>query len=104
MSTVVLQKTFRLRKHDVTIGLPEVSRARLITTSVLASSASVLWLGSAGLLPFAELDAKVATAGLLPYGVGWVTLLLAERRAKRDLRRARAQDYGSAVAEEVAGR
>ena len=100
-TTIVLRKTFRLREHDLTIGLPEVSRARLITTTALATTASSLWLGSAGLLPFAELDAKVATAGLLPYGVAWVTLLRAAGRAKRARRRARPQDYGSAVPEEA---
>lgn len=71
---------------DVEIRLPEVSRARMVTTTSLASVFTGLWIGAPAFLPFAEVDAKLALCGFaVPFGVGYVTLLLAERRARRDL-------------------
>ena len=98
--TIALRVTFlRTREHDWTFGLSDTTQVRLITTTAMATSAAVLWLGAAGLLPGAEIGPKVLVASLEPFAVGFVTLMFAEWRAKRDLCKAQPKDYGSALSE-----
>jgi hypothetical protein len=88
----------RLRTHNITIDFPRASRLRLITTSSMASTATSLWIAAPAYLPFADMTPKLVGIGfLIPFGVGYFSLFFAERRARRDLRPARANDYGSAA-------
>lgn len=71
------------------IQLPRVGRKRLITTSVMTSTASALWLSAPlwvdriPLLPDADLSLPLVASGiLLPAWIGFSTLLLAEQRIR----------------------
>jgi hypothetical protein len=76
-------------RFEVSVRLPQVSRVRLVTTLSLASAFTTLWIGAPAYLPFASVDAKLALAGIaIPFGVGYVSLLLAEWRIRRELLRA----------------
>jgi hypothetical protein len=47
---------------------------------------TTLWLAAPAYLPGADVSAVMVLAGIgLPWSVGWVTLLLMERRILRDL-------------------
>lgn len=75
--------------YALTFTLPQVSRLRRITTLSLASFFTTLWIASPGFLPWAVVSLMHVTVGfVIPFGVGWVTLLLAERRVRKDLRTA----------------
>lgn len=88
----------RLREQDITLDFPRPTRLRLITTSSMASTATGLWIAAPTYLPFAEMTPRLVGIGfLVPFGVGFFTLLLAELRARQDLRPATEADYGSAA-------
>lgn len=90
----------RVGAYDLTLPKPQVSTARMVTTTSLASTFSTLWIASPALLPFADVSAKLAVSGLLiPFGVGYVSLLLAEWRAGRDLTARARQQLVDDVAE-----
>lgn len=87
--TISLGVTVRVGRHDVSVRLPEVSRVRLITTASLATFFTALWIAAPWLLPFAVLSPRLVLCGVtIPFGCGYVTLLLAEGRIKKDLRKA----------------
>lgn len=74
------------------IELPAVSRARSATTMSLSTLFAGLWILPPAYLPFAEVNAQHVLVGLaIPYGAGYVSLVLADRRAQRDLKRVRHQ-------------
>lgn len=73
---------------------PQVGRKRLVATAALATTASALWftgliyVDDLPLLPEVDLSLTTGTAGVLvPAWVGFVTLILMERRIVRDLKR-----------------
>lgn len=69
----------------VTVELPRVQRRHGITTGVLATTAASLWVfGAAQLSSAAAMPLHVVCGIAIPGGVGWVTVLLLERRIKRD--------------------
>jgi hypothetical protein len=69
----------------VTVEFPHVGRRRLVCVGVLSSIATALWIAPA-YLPFSDVSALLVLAGVaVPFGVGWVTLLLMERRIARDM-------------------
>jgi hypothetical protein len=77
---------FRARQFAVQVSLPAVGRKRMIFTCSLASAGTTLWLAAPAYLPGADVSAVMVLAGIgLPWSVGWVTLLLMERRILRDL-------------------
>jgi heme O synthase-like polyprenyltransferase len=74
----------------VTVEFPQVGRRRLVCVGVLSSIATALWIGAPAYLPFSDVSALLVLAGVaVPFGVGWVTLLLMERRISRDMVRTR---------------
>jgi hypothetical protein len=71
----------------VTIGLPKIGRKRLITTGAIAATGAALWTWSATRLAAPDTVWLHVVVGIgIPGGIGWVTLLLMERRIARDLR------------------
>lgn len=67
--------------------LPRVGRRRGITVVVLCAVADTLWYWAA----FEALAGqwpgwRILVAGIEPWGVGWVTVLLMEHRIERDLK------------------
>lgn len=81
-----------MARYGASLSLPRVGRRRLVALVVLCTLASTLWIGSPGwisaipLLPAAVLSWRLIGYGLIiPWGVGWVTLLLMERRIADDL-------------------
>jgi hypothetical protein len=71
----------------VTIELPKVGRKRLIATGALAATGAALWIWSATRLAAPDTVWLHVLVGIgIPLGIGWVTLLLMERRIVRDLR------------------
>jgi len=71
----------------VQIQFPQVGRKRAIFTVVLSVIATVLWIAAPAYLPWATVSVLHVVEGItLPAAVGWVTLLLMERRIVRDLR------------------
>jgi hypothetical protein len=83
----------------VMFEFPKVGRKRLICTIVLSSVATVLWIAAPSVLPliapwqlpFATVTWMHVVEGIaIPFGVGWVTLLLMEERIV-DERRVAAQ-------------
>lgn len=70
----------------ITIEFPQVGRRRLVGTGALCSAATTLWIAAPAYLPFAVVSLQHVVVGVLvPFGVGWVTLLLMERRIVREL-------------------
>jgi len=70
----------------VSLSLPRVGLKRLAATAALCTTATSLWIAAPAYLPFADVSAKLVAAGVVvPWGVGWVTLLLMERRIADDL-------------------
>lgn len=68
--------------------LPAVGRKRLTATLTLSATATALWIAAPAYLPGASVSALHVLEGIaLPLSVGWVTLLLMERRIIRDDRR-----------------
>lgn len=76
-------------RFEVSVSLPLVGRRRMAFTCALAATATALWFcaafkGLAGMRPCWQ----IVVGGLaIPWGIGWVTLLLMERRVVRDLKR-----------------
>lgn len=78
-----------LRRVQVTLEFPQVGRRRLVTTAVLCATATVLWIAAPiiapDFLPSADVTWMHVAVGFgVPAGVGWVTLLLMERRILRE--------------------
>jgi hypothetical protein len=70
----------------ITIEVPQVGRKRLVGAAVLCATATVLWIAAPAYLPFAVVSWQLVVVGVaIPFGVGYVTLLLMERRILRDL-------------------
>lgn len=76
-------------RFEVSAQLPQVGRKRMAFTVTMATLATLLWFwaalkGLAGVRP----SGQIVVAGFaVPWGVGWVALLLMERRVLRDLKR-----------------
>lgn len=88
----------------IRLELPAVGRKRLIATVSLAAAASALWIGAPAYLPGASVSGLHVLEGLaIPFNVGWVTLLLMERRIIRDDRRV-AREIPAENAERVMSR
>ena len=78
-------------RFDVT--LPQVGRTRALATAALSSTASGRWIGAPiylprlPLVPDADLSGLTILAGIaIPAAVGFVTLVLMERRILRDVK------------------
>lgn len=75
----------------VTIQLPQVGRKKLIVAGVLCSTAATLWIyAAAQRSALAALPLHIMVGVGVPFGVGFVTLLLIERRIARELAQKRA--------------
>jgi hypothetical protein len=69
----------------VTVELPRIQRRHAVTTGVLATTAASLWVfGAAQMSSAVAMPLHVACGIAIPGGVGWVTVLLLERRIRRD--------------------
>lgn len=74
----------------VTFELPQVGRRRLVATYVLCSIATALWIyGAVQRCAPSAVRLHIIVAFTIPFGVGWVTLLLMERRISKDMVRTR---------------
>jgi hypothetical protein len=74
----------------LTVEIPSVGGKRLAATISLASTATALWIGAPAYLPFAVVSWQLVVVGfLIPFSVGWVTLLLMERRIVQEAQSAK---------------
>jgi heme O synthase-like polyprenyltransferase len=74
----------------VTIEFPQVGRKRLVCLGVLCGTAAALWIyGAVQLAAPSLMWLHVLVGVAVPFGVGWVTLLLMERRISKDMVRTR---------------
>jgi heme O synthase-like polyprenyltransferase len=74
----------------VTFELPQVGRRRLVCLGVLCGTGTALWIyGAVQQSAPSLMWLHVVTGVAVPFGVGWVTLLLMERRISKDMVRTR---------------
>lgn len=69
----------------IRLELPAVGRRRMAFVLITCSLATTLFLYAAAFGPWASLSRQIVVAGVVgPWGIGWVTLLLMERKILRD--------------------